>query len=95
MGTAGNDRRYMFNCGCKGKPPELVGRDGGVEGGFEEKETGCGFTRPPGPGPTDVGKGNDGGDSEGCEMSSSGSIFIAFMTLSSSFMDDAHRFLDS
>ena len=95
MGTDGNDRRYMFNCGCIGKPPELAGRDGGVEGGFEEKGTECEFTRPPGPGPTDAEKGNDGGDSEGWEMSSSGSIFIAFITLSFSFMDDAHRFLDS
>ena len=90
MGTDGIDRRYMFNC-----PPELVGRDGGLEGGFEEKEVECEFTRLPGLGPTDAGKGNDGGDSEGWGMSSSGSIFITFITLSSSFMDDAHRFLDS
>ena len=78
-----------------GKPPELLGRDGGLEGGFEEKGAECEFMTPPGPGPTEAGKGKGDDDSEGCEMSSSGSIFITFITLSSSFMDDAHRFLDS
>lgn len=74
-------------------PLELVGRDGGLEGGFEEKGAECEFA--PGPGPTEAEKGKDDDDSGGCEMSSSGSIFITFITLSSSFMDDAHRFLDS
>lgn len=53
----GNDRRYMFNCECMGKPLELVGRDGGLEGGFDEKGTECEFTTLPGLGPTEVGKG--------------------------------------
>jgi len=91
----GNERRYMFNCGCMGTPPELPGRDGGLEGGFEEKATECEVATAPGPGCTEPEKEKDDDDREGCDMSSFGSIFIAFNTLSSSFMDDAHRFLDS
>ena len=28
---------YKFNCGCNGRPAELAGREGGLEGGFENE----------------------------------------------------------
>jgi hypothetical protein len=77
----------MFNCGCNGKPAELAGRDGGLEGGFEENGFGWELTVP-----TEE-KGKD--ERGGCEKSSCGSIFIALSILSSSFIEDAHRFRDS
>ena len=55
----GNCRWYKFNCGCNGNPPELAGRDGGLEGGFEENATEWELTTPAGPGPIEGGNGND------------------------------------
>jgi hypothetical protein len=90
----GNCRWNRFNCGCNGIPAELAGRDGGLEEGFEENGgPEWVFMTPVEPGPTEDGNGKD--ERGGCEMSSWGSIFIALSTLSSSFIDDAQRFLDS
>jgi hypothetical protein len=83
----------MFNCWCNGKPAELAGRDGGLEGGFEENETGWELTMPAEPGPTADEKGVD--ERGGCEKSSCGSIFIALSALSPSVIEDAQRFRDS
>jgi hypothetical protein len=80
----------MFNW-CNGMPAELAGRDGGLEGGFEENGPGWELTMPVGPTVDEKGMVERGG----CEMSSGGSIFIALSALSPSFIEDAQRFRDS
>jgi hypothetical protein len=51
------------------------------------------LTTPAGPGQTRDEKGKD--ERGDCETSSNGSIFNALGSLSSSVIEDAHRFLDS
>src|SRR5216683_2676431 len=83
----------MLSRGCNGRPAELAGRDGGLEGGFEENGCGLELTILAGTGLMRDEKGKD--ERGDCGTSSRGSIFNDLGTLSSSVIEDAHRFLDS